>query len=107
MSRATSASVYGSKPLDDTYRTFAPKREIGLRSESAPRGQYSAGAYARKRRTPGDVRVSVPQHVRTTRAMAANRAMEEDHDAPVARVIRPDYAAERHSVGVIRMGDLD
>ena len=58
MSRATSASLYGSRPMDDTYRTYTPIRAHGLRSESAPDGYYAGPQTPRKR--PTARRVAAP-----------------------------------------------
>lgn len=97
MPRATSASVYGSRPLDDTYHTVTPRRAYGLRSESAPDGYYAGPVNPRKPRPRrnGPVRSNMPDAAtrRELAQAAAAAALDALDVAP--RVIRPDYAAER------------
>lgn len=115
MSRATSASVFGSKPPVDESRMPARRasRAYGLRSESAPSGWYSAGARPsvprRRRNGPVVSNLPDPAVLAERAAMAAREARERaDEDVPVRRgaTVR-DLSAERHAAGVIRMGDLD
>lgn len=88
MSRATSASLYGSKPLDDLYRVHAPVLAHGLRSESAPTGYYSGPQTPRKRtvRRAAPVRSNRPDPaVAREVARLARIAEHEANDVPMIR----------------------
>lgn len=100
MYRATSAALYGPSWISPS-RTPARRspRAYGLRTATNPTGYVPAyGERPRKRRPTVDP---------VTNLEAPSAAMDED--APVRRYTRTDttdYAAERHSVGVIRMAEF-
>lgn len=114
MSRATSASLYGSKAPVDVSRMPARRapRAYGLRSESAPSGWYSAGARPSKPRPRrnGPVVSNKPKRDPAVQAeldrlarIAAMEAAEDD-----ARAIRDARAEDRireimraHAIGNI------
>ena len=96
MGRATSATVYGYSSQVDVSRVNArrPRRAYGLRSGYMPDGWVSGGARPRKRR------VSVDS---STNLVAP--AVAVDDDEPLRIPVRTDFASERRSAGVIRMGE--
>ncbi len=97
MSRASSASVYGSSWIDlGRVPARRSRRAYGLRTASHPDGWAPSGARAR-RRTP---RETIDPTTGVLSPVAA-----DDEDAPVRRYVRTDYAAERQRAGIIRMGE--
>lgn len=118
MARATSASLYGSRPPVDESRTPARRapRAYGLRSESAPSGWYSAGSPIRKSRPrrngPVTSNMPDPATVKALAEMAAVAAREAaEEDTPVRRggsTVRIDTDSERAIVGsILRHGWQD
>lgn len=110
MSRATSASLFGSKPPVDEARMperRAP-RAYGLRSESAPSGWYSAGSPVRKSRPRrnGPVTSNMPdpatvKALADLAAVAAREAAEEDTPVRRGQSVRIDSDSERAIIGSI------
>jgi hypothetical protein len=97
MSRASSASVYGSSWIDlGRVPARRSRRAYGLRTASHPDGWAPAGARARRR---------APRETVDADGILSPVTADDD-DAPVRRYVRTDYAAERHAAGVIRMGDF-
>jgi len=100
MSRATSASVYGSGTPTDLARVPAarPARNYGLRSGSSVTGYYPAyGSRPKAKRTRKEV-------VDATSNLVQPAVV--DDDAPIRRFVRTDHDAERKSAGTIRMADF-
>lgn len=103
MSRASSASVYGSSWIDlGRVPARRSRRAYGLRTASHPDGWAPSGARAR-RRTPRET-------VNADGILSPVSAL--DDDAPVRRYVREvpavdriDYAAERRLVEPIRLGE--
>jgi len=103
MSRASSASVYGSSWIDlGRVPARRSRRAYGLRTASHPDGWAPAGARAR-RRTPRET-------VDADGILSPVTA--DDDDAPVRRYVREvhavdriDYAAERRLVEPIKLGE--
>lgn len=95
MSRATSAGIYGSSWID-LGRTPArrARRAYGLRTSSSPDGWVPA--YGSR---PG--RKARPAVDPTTNLIGP----PDDDDATLMVRPRTDYADERRSAGVIRMGE--
>lgn len=98
MSRATSASVYGSGTPTDLSRVpwTRPVRAYGLRSQSSVAGYYPAYGNRPVRRTRKEVVDSATNLVAPT----------VDDDGPLRVFVRTDHEAERKSAGVIRMADF-
>lgn len=98
MGRATSATVYGYSAAIDLSRVNArrPRRAYGLRSAGAIDGHYPAYG-ARPRRS------ARPAVDPSTNLQGPTVAI--DDDAPLMVRPRTDYATERKSAGVIRMGE--
>ena len=98
MSRATSASVYGSGTPTDLSRVLwtRPARAYGLRSQSSVTGYYPSYGTRPARRTRKEVVDSATNLV----------APVIDDDAPLRTFVRTDFDAERKSAGVIRMADF-
>jgi hypothetical protein len=95
MSRATSAGVYGSSWIDlARVPARRSRRAYGLRTASHPDGWAPSGSRAKKR---------APRE--TVNADGILSPVSADEDAPVRRY-RPDYATERLSAGIIRMGEF-
>lgn len=95
MSRATSAGIYGPSWVDPS-RTPArrARRAYGLRTGSSPDGWVPAGSRPAGRR------------VRPVVDPVTNLVgPPDDDDAPLMVRSRADYAGERRSAGVIRMGE--
>lgn len=98
MSRATSASVYGSGTPTDLSRVpwTRPVRAYGLRSQSSVAGYYPA--YGRKPR-----RITRKEVVDSATNLVAPTV---DDDGPMRTFVRTDFDAERKSAGVIRMAEF-
>lgn len=98
MSRASSASLYGSGTPTNLSRVpqSRPVRAYGLRSQSSVTGYYPAYGNRPVRKVRKEVVDSATNLV----------APMVDDDAPVRKFVRTDYDAERKSVGVIRMADF-
>ena len=98
MSRATSASVYGSGTPTDLSRVpwTRPVRAHGLRSGSSVTGYYPSYGNRPVRRTRKDIVDSATNLVAPT----------VDDDGPLRTFVRTDFDAERKSAGVIRMADF-
>lgn len=97
MSRATSASVYGSSWIDlGRVPARRSRRAYGLRTASHPDGWAPAGARARAR---------APREVVNADGILSPVTADDD-DAPVRRYVRTDYASERRAAGIIPMGDF-
>ena len=98
MSRATSASVYGSGTPTDLSRVpwTRPVRAYGLRSQSSVTGYYPAYGRKPRRTTRKDIVDSATNLVAPT----------VDDDGPLRTFVRTDFDAERKSAGVIRMADF-
>jgi hypothetical protein len=96
MSRASSASVYGSSWIDlGRVPARRSRRAYGLRTASHPDGWAPSGARAKKR--------APRETVNADGILSPVSAL--DDDAPVIRY-RPDYATERRSAGIIPMGEF-
>lgn len=98
MSRATSASVYGSGTPTDLSRVpwTRPVRAYGLRSQSSVAGYYPSYGTRPVRRTRKDIVDSATNLV----------APVVEDDGPARTFVRTDFDAERKSAGVIRMADF-
>ena len=95
MSRATSASVYGSGTPTDLSRVpwTRPVRAYGLRSQSSVAGYYPAYGNRPRRITRKDI---------VDRATNLVAPVVED-DGPVRTFVRTDFDAERRIAASINM----